>query len=224
MPISPDRLTAALPGLLELDARALIQLGRASSLRAYRPKETLYRAGDRADGLYIVLSGRVIVRRESAARAQMLHTETTGGVLGEIPIFGGGAFPASATALETTQCAHVPIGVIHRLIRDEPTFARFALRRMAARAESLLRRIDDLTASTVTTRLAGFIADRAAASSTSEFRLGVTQSALADELGTAREVVVRGIATLVNAGAIRRTGRSRFGVQSLSTLHALAGR
>ena len=224
MPISPDQLTAALRGLAELDARALIQLGRASAVRTYRPKQVLYRAGERADGLYIVLSGRVIVRRESAARSQMLHTEVAGGVLGEIPVFGGRAFPATATALETTRCAHVPIAVIDRLIREEPTFARFALRRMAARAESLLRRIDDLTATTVTMRLAGFIADRAATSRTPDFTLGVTQSELANELGTAREVIVRGIAALVSAGAIRRTGRSRFGVQSHSTLRALAGR
>jgi hypothetical protein len=51
----------------------------------------------------------------------------------------------------------------------------------------------------------------------------VTQQALAAELGTAREVIVRGIARLIEAGAIARAGRSRFVVRRLATLRAMAG-
>jgi len=224
MPVATEQLKATVPELEGVSERALAQMARASVLRTYQSQTSLYRAGDNADGLYIVLSGRVVVRRETTARSQMLHTELPGGVLGEIPVFGGGAFPATATAIEKTQCAHLPIAVVDRLIGEEPSFARFALRRMARRASSLLRRIDELTATTVTSRLAAFIADRADAASGADFTLGMTQSALANELGTAREVIVRGIAALVDAGAIARTGRSRFAVRKLLTLRSLAGR
>jgi len=223
MPISPETLRSVLPSLETVGERAMAQLARASSVRSYRAKAVLYRAGDVADGLYVVISGRVIVRRETASRSGMLHTERTGGVLGEIPVFGGGRLPATATALEPTQCCHVPTAVIERLLRDEPGFARFALQRMAVRAQSLLQRIDELTASTVTARLAAFVAARAAERETREFTLGMTQEELAAELGTAREVVVRGIARLIDVGAIARAGRSRFVVRRLATLRALAG-
>jgi CRP-like cAMP-binding protein len=223
MPIAPETLRAMLPGLESVDERAVLQLARASSSRSYRTNAVLYRAGDIADGLYVVTSGRVIVRREAASRSEMLHTERAGGVLGEIPVFGGGRFPATASALEPTRCCVVPVAVVQRLLRDEPSFARFALQRMAARAQSLLRRIDELTASTVTARLAAFVAARAADSATADFTLGMTQSELAAELGTAREVIVRGIARLIEAGAIARTGRSRFAVRRLATLRAIAG-
>ena len=123
----------------------------------------------------------------------MLHTERAGGVLGEIPVFGSGRFPATASALEPTECCHIPLTVVERLLRDEPSFARFALQRMAARAQSLLQRIDELTASTVTNRLAAFVAARAAESESVDFALGMTQSELASELGTAREVIVRAL-------------------------------
>lgn len=218
--MTPDQLRTALPGLQDVSERAVIQLARSSVLRAYQPSASLYRAGDQADGLYIVLAGRVVVRRETTSRSEMLHTELPGGVLGEIPIFGGGPFPATATALEKTRCAHVPVDVINRLLNEEPSFARFALRRMAARAESLLRRIDALTATTITSRLAAFIAERAAQSRGPDFTLGMTQAALANELGTAREVIVRSISALVDSGAITRTGRSRFAVRKLSALRA----
>src|SRR3954463_15258028 len=57
---------------------------------------TLFRAGDEASGLYVVLSGRLRVSRETAQRVELLHTEQAGGILGEIPVFGGSPFPATA--------------------------------------------------------------------------------------------------------------------------------
>jgi len=222
MTISAGQLKSILPGLADVAERAVAEMARASSVRTYRARAVLYRAGDIADGLYVVMSGRVIVRRETAERSEMLHTERAGGVLGEIPVFGGGRFPATASALEPTRCCHIPVAVVERLLRDEPSFARFALRRISARAQSLLRRIDELTASTVTNRLAAFIAARAAQSGAADFVLGMTQSELANELGTAREVIVRGIARLIDAGAIARTGRSVFAVRRLATLRAIA--
>ena len=63
-----------------------------------------------------MLAGRVLVVRESPSQSQMLHTENAGGVLGEIPVFGGGRFPATAHAIEPTRCAHLGIGVIERLL------------------------------------------------------------------------------------------------------------
>jgi len=65
---------------------------------------------------------------------------------------------------------------------------------------------------------------RAEASAATDFTLGVSQSALADELDTAREVVVRALAALIDARAIRRTGRSRFAVVRPAVLRAMAAR
>jgi len=223
MPIPAEALRSVLPGLETVDRDAVAHLARASVPRSYQVRAVLFRAGDVANGLYVVMSGRVIVRRETASRSEMLHTERAGGVLGEIPVFGGERFPATATALEPTQCCHIPIAVVERLLGEEPSFARFALRRMATRALSLLHRIDELTASTVTARLAAFVAARAAQDAAPDFSLGMTQGELATELGTAREVIVRGIAQLVDAGAIARTGRSRFVVRRLATLRSMAG-
>jgi hypothetical protein len=45
---------------------------------------------------------------------------------------------------------------------------------------------------------------------------------LAYELGTAREVVVRALRALVEAGAIGRAGRSKFTVLNLTVLRTLA--
>lgn len=186
----------------------------------FRPKQALFRAGLPADALYFVVSGRVRVSRETADRVELLHSEGAGGVLAEIPVFGGGAFPATAIAIESTECLKLPIDAVRRLLRDEPEFADYAVIRLALRAQSLLRRIDELTASTIGMRVAAHVLKR---SGDAPFSLGMSQAALAEEIGTAREVVVRAIASLVRAGAVRRAGRSKFQVSNWSTLRAMAG-
>ena len=212
-----------MPALGELPEATQARLMSGASERRYEAGATLYRAGDPADGLYIVLSGRVHVAREGAKNSEFLHAEGAGGVLGEIPVFGGGPFPASARAAEATRCAYLPTELIERLVREDSAFARFALRRLAVRARSLLRRIDDLTATTITARVAAHLLARAE-SLGSEITIGMSQEALARELGTAREVVVRALRSLVDAGAIARTGRSRFLVKQPVLLRAVASR
>jgi CRP/FNR family transcriptional regulator len=221
--ISLEVLRAAVPALGELPKATLARIASGTRERRYVTGTMLYRAGDPADGLYIVLSGRVHVTREVTTSSEFLHAEGPGGVLGEIPVFGGGPFPASARAAESTRCAFLPTELVERLVREDSAFARFALRRLAVRAHALLRRIDELTVTTITARVAGHLLSRAG-SSGSDFTLGMSQDALARELGTAREVVVRALASLVGAGAIARTGRSRFVVKQAAVLRAIASR
>jgi CRP/FNR family transcriptional regulator len=190
--------------------------------RSLRSGQVLFRSGDVASGLHVVLSGRIRVSRWTTDRMELLHFESAGGILGEIPVFGGGKFPSTAVAAEPARCAELPVAGVEALLRDSPEFARFAIHRLARRAHSLLQRIEELTTMTIPARVAGFVLERARGNE--EFTLGISQSALAEELGTAREVVVRAIGDLVRSGAIRRSGRSRFALGSLTTLEALARR
>lgn len=220
--IAAELLRDAVPALRELPMPVLQRIASAAALRRYPARAVLYRAGDPPTALFLVLSGRVRVTRDVDTATHVLHGEGPGGVLGEIPLFGGGPYPGTATAVETTRCAVLDAAHVERLLREEPEFARFALKRIAGRAHVLLRRLDELSAYTVTARLAAHLLRRATGSGGAELTLGMSQGALAGELGTAREVVVRSLRALCDAGAIRRTGRSRFAVASLARLRALA--
>src|SRR5919198_257955 len=186
--ISATELRAVVPGLETLPEPTLARLAAMVVKRRYAKGATLYRARSPCDGLYIILAGRVRVVRETTEHTELLHVETAGGVLGEIPVFGGGPFPATATAVEATTCAHLELAAVERLLKEDPAFAGFALRRLAERARGLLRRIDELTATTVTARLANYVLSRGGGSLGKEFTLGMSQEELARELGTAREV------------------------------------
>ncbi|HEY2376327.1 MAG TPA: Crp/Fnr family transcriptional regulator [Gemmatimonadaceae bacterium] len=211
----------SMPALRELPDATLARIASGGQERRYAKEATLYRAGDAADGLYLVISGRVHVTRERDNSSAFLHSESAGGILGEIPVFGGGPFPASARAATATRCVYLPLHVVERLLRNDSDFARFALRRLAIRARSLLGRIDDLTATTVTARVAGHLLAQAA-SLGADVTLGMSQEELARELGTAREVIVRALRSLVAAGAIVRSGRARFTVKQPAVLRSIA--
>jgi CRP/FNR family transcriptional regulator len=220
--ISADDLATHVPALAALPKATLDRIAASGVEHRYATNAALYRAGDDADGLYVILAGRVRVSRETASRVELLHTESVGGLLAEIPVFGGGPFPASAFATAPTRCLHLPLATVKRLLDEDPAFAHFALARLAERARTLLHRIDELTASTITARVATHVLSRAPSLGAS-FTLGMSQEELARELGTAREVVVRALRAIVASGAVERAGRSRFVVRSMATLRAIAG-
>jgi CRP/FNR family transcriptional regulator, dissimilatory nitrate respiration regulator len=220
--IPPTLLRASVPALAELPDATLRWVARLVVVRRYAARAVLYRTGDPAAALYFVLDGRIRVAHEREGADRVLHHEGPGGVLGEIPVFGGGEYPATATATEATRCAVLAAADAERLLREEPSFARFALRRMALRARVLLHRLDELSSVGVTARVAAHLLARADLSGGGELTLGMSQAALAEELGTAREVIVRSLRALCTLGAIRRSGRARFVVASLPALRAAA--
>jgi CRP-like cAMP-binding protein len=224
MPITVEELLGLAPSLRGLPEATLRRVATMAVEKRYAKGAILFRARAAADGLYIVRSGRVHVSRETDGHVELLHAEGAGCILGEIPSFGGGPFPATAVAHEPTCCVHLPLAGVHRLLADDPAFVRFALAGLASRARVLLRRIDELTATTITSRVADHLLARAGTSLGVAFTLGMSQEELARELGTAREVIVRSLRRLVASGAIERAGRSRFRVRNVDALRAIASR
>jgi CRP/FNR family transcriptional regulator len=213
---------ADLPALAGLAPRIVRRLAAVAVITRYPRRGVLFRAGDAPAALHFVLSGRVRVARRVESGSRVLHFEDAGGVLGEIPVFGGGPYPATATAAETVQCAVLASDAVERLLAEEPEFARFALRRIAHRARTVLERLDELSDYSVTARVAGYLLARADAASRNDLVLGASQAALAEQLGTVREVVVRSLRALCDDGAIRRVGRSRFAIVDERRLRDLA--
>jgi CRP/FNR family transcriptional regulator len=180
--------------------------------RRFARDETLFRAGSPPGGLYVVVEGRVRVLRDSDGRRHVVHTEGPGGTLGEVPLFAGGSYPATAIAVEPTTCALLTPAALRRAVADEPAVAFLLLGRLATRVRDLVQRLDDRSTRGVTPRVAEYLLARAGDGPASPLSLGMTQLALAEELGTVREVVVRALAELRRQGAIASLGGGRFAI------------
>lgn len=186
-------------------------LASHSTERRYGPGEVIFTAGSRPAGLLLVLSGRVRVVRGGGDRQHLVHYEGPGGALGEVPVFGGGGYPATALAAEATRCLLVPAESLAAAIRTDPELAFTFLARLAERTRGLVARLDRLAAYGVRERLVLFLMDRQRlAGEGLPFTLGATHEEVAQDLGTVREVVVRSLRELREAGVIRSAGRGRY--------------
>jgi CRP/FNR family transcriptional regulator len=220
--VSSDVL-AALPFGRGLPQSALEALAKRSIERRYRPRQTLFRAGETPIGIHLVLEGQVRVVREVAGRRQVLHVEDAGGTLGEVPFFSGGTYPATAIAAEPTRCLILPRDVIAGAIAAHPELAIHLLDRLSRRVRELVERLDALRFSPVATRLARQLASRMHPQGAAWIvALPLTQEQFAEEIGTVREVLVRELRTLRDGGVIASLGGGRFRVLDPDRLRELA--
>jgi len=188
--------------------------------RRFAPGETLFRAGDSPRGLMVVLEGRVRVVRQAGGRAQVVHVEGAGGTLGEVPLFAGGGYPATAVAAERTTCAVIAREALAAAVRSSPDAAFVLLERLARRVRELVERLDRSSLRPVSARLAAFLVARADSRGRAVISLGMTQQLLAEELGTVREVVVRELRALRTLGIVRSLGGGRYELMDRAALQA----
>ncbi len=171
--------------------------------------EMLWTAGSPIAHLVIIISGEVRVIRESGGRRHVLHTEGAGGTLGEVPFYSGGVAPATAMATVPTQCLMLGRDAIEAAIAVDPATAWVLLDRLARRVRTLVERVDRLAVQTAEVRLVGLLISRPQVAE-GIVDIGMSQAALAAELGTVREVVVRVLRSLRQRGLIATDGPRRI--------------
>jgi CRP-like cAMP-binding protein len=191
------------PGLVQ----ALANRGRQV---AFAPNEVLFLTGSEPRGWFVVLEGEVRVVRGSRGRQHVVHTEGAGGTLAEVPLVEGGVHPATAIAATATRCALFTRGQLEAAIAEQPRIAFLIARRLAARVRLLVDRLDDRSARSVDARLIEFLLSRPESRRGSSISIGMTQQALAEELGTVREVVARKLRELGRRGLVERVMAGRY--------------
>jgi CRP/FNR family transcriptional regulator len=220
--IAVDRLKAV-PFLASFPRSSLRVIADRSVERRFSTGDIIFRAGEPAAGLMVVLEGKVRVMRRAGDRAQIVHVEKVGGTLGEVPMFGGGNYPATAVAAEPTVCIVIARDVLMAAVKSNPESAFVLLERMAHRVRELVERLDRTALRPVSARLAEFLIGRADARGRATIAIGMTQQQLAEELGTVREVIVRELQALRAAGLVRALGSGRFEIVDAPALRQRAG-
>lgn len=215
-----ERLLATVPAFAALPAPARAALAHRGVLLSFARGEYLFHAGDAPRGLFLVLDGRVRVINERDGRRHLVHEDTAGATLGEVPLLQGGGYPASALAAGATRCALFSHDALHAAIAASPDVAWFLMRGLAARIRILVARLAQMSSTPIRQVLAAMILERAIGNA--PMALGASQQELAESLGTVREVVARQLTALKRAGAIRSAGRGRIAVADRKKLTALA--
>jgi len=202
--------TPLFAGLTETELRAL---AARVTRRSFQRGELLFGEGDPCTGLFLVASGRIrIFKLSPAGREQVLAIEGPGGSFAELPVFDGGDYPASASALEDAEVLFVSRRDFQNFCREHPDVALKVIAVVGSRLRRLVGIIEELSFTTVRQRLIAALvrlAENTGISSKEGLRIELAKSHqdLAAELGTVRELVSRNLSRLQAEGLLEVDGR-----------------
>lgn len=185
-------------------------LAQASQILQYKAGEDIFTEGDGATGFYIVASGQVKVFKLSAeGKEHLLHLFGKGEPLGEVAVFTGGRYPASAAAVKDTACLRLSRGRFLEIIEERPQLAMNMIATLSERLRRFTRLVEDLSLKEVSARLARYILDLSELKGgTDEISLDVTKGQLARSLGTVSETLSRTLGKMKAKGVIDVNGRT----------------
>jgi CRP/FNR family transcriptional regulator len=181
--------------------------------RQFSPGELIFSEGEPCAGLWVIESGRVRIFKSSpTGREQVLAIEAPGNSVAELPVFDGGNYPASAAAVDDTTLLFVSKQEFHSLCLVHPKVALKVLRVVGKRLRLLVGIIEELSFTTVRSRLISLLLRFARQGTKTaagvEIQLPASNQELAAQIGTVRELVSRNMSRLQAEGLIRIEGRS----------------
>jgi len=203
-----------LPLFNDLSEDELALIAERVSIHRYDSGAIIFFEGDVCRELFIVKEGMVkILKTAPSGRQQLIGVERAGNSLSEVPVFDGGAYPATAQAVASTILLRLEADHFRGICLSRPEVALKVIRVLGHRLRSMGSLIEDLSFSTVRGRLVAHLIRVAQecgrhTSRGIEFELTENNEELAARLGTVRELVSRNLGRLHNQGWIeirRRT-------------------
>lgn len=214
---------AKVPIFSGLTESELSFLAQCAVPRSYSAGQSVFGEGEPCSGLYVVESGHVRIFKSSAnGREQVLSIDGPGSSIAELPVFDGGNYPASATAIDDTTLIFVSRQDFQALCLAHPQVSLKVLRVIGSRLRRLVGIIEELSFTTVRHRLASFLLrlahkDGKRSGAGAEIILPVSNQELASHIGTVRELVSRNLSRLQAEGILQIDGRT----VTISNLKAL---
>lgn len=186
-----------------LESRLLARIAETGSTRHYPAHAVLINEGDRAESLFIVLSGRIKVYASSEAGKQVvIATHGPGEYVGELSL-DGGVRSASVITLEPTVCSVVSGVDLRDFLAHNPGFALHLIHKLIRRVRHATDRVKSLALDDVYRRVVRLLEE--VSSPVGETRVAqerLTQQDVADRVGASREMVNRIFKDLSQGGYI----------------------
>ncbi len=142
------------PLLGALSSAHRLRLTREARLVTLGARQVLWRKGERADHLGLVLVGRLALSRADGRRDTLLDVVGPGELLGEVAFTLEACYQSDAVCLRRARVALVSARLMHDLLEAEPRATTELALRLAEQVVRLMRQLETLSASSVDQRLA----------------------------------------------------------------------
>ncbi len=201
-------IIAASPLFNGLPADQMAAIGKIAVTRSYSRGETLFSEGDDGVGFYVMVEGQVKVFKLSPeGKEQILHIFGAGEPIGEVPVFTGTPYPASAETLAASRAAYFPKADFVRLIAANPTLALNMLAVLSRRLRQFTVQVEHLSLKEVPARLASYLLLLSGKTRRTRVTLPISKTQLASLLGTIPETLSRILTRMIAGGLIRMDRR-----------------
>lgn len=177
-------------------------------IKEYKKGEILFIAGQKAEGIYCIQSGKVKkVIKDPNGKDAIINIKGHGDLVGHYHLFNGENFIASAIALEDTTVCLIEDDFMMDMIQKEPSLAIHFIKHLSEELNSFDFKISSLVSKNVKSRLADLLIQMSTTYGTQQhkgIRLDVrlTREEIASLIGTANETVTRFITEFKECGII----------------------
>lgn len=187
------------PDLLALEDSAKAMLAKHARI-VEAPVGTIgYSEGMPCNAYVLRLAGQSRVYKLSSSGREILLYRVAAGetcVLTTTCLLGRSDYPASTVVEEPIRDVIVPAPVFNQLMIESSVFRRFVMENYGALISDLIVLLDEVAFHSLDARLAKLLLDE------SNSTISRTHQQIADELGTAREVVSRQLKRLEQKGCV----------------------
>ncbi len=165
---------------------------------------TLFHEGEECRGLYLLGEGTVkIFKTSGSGREVMLAIERAPSSVAEVPLFDGGPYPATVSAVGPVVAYLLTTPDFHQVCRLHPEVPLKVLAVTGQRLRNLVHVVESVTFGSVRQRLARALLEFGDQTGAESFTLPVTHEEMAFRLGTVREVVSRNLSRFQAEGLLR---------------------
>ena len=212
--VNHGQTLAKVPIFSGLAEEELAFLTQRAVPRHYSAGQIVFGEGQPCSGLYVVESGHIrIFKSSSGGREHVLSVDGPGSSVAELPVFDGGTYPASVTAVDEATLLFISKQDFQALCLGHPQVSLKVLRVVGARLRRLVGIIEELSFTTVRHRLASFLLRQAhhegkPKNGGVEIILPSSNQELAAQIGTVRELVSRNLSRLQAECIIEIDGRN----------------
>ncbi|CCO22147.1 Crp/Fnr family transcriptional regulator [Maridesulfovibrio hydrothermalis] len=187
-----------------LSEEQLIKLESIAIARELVKGEQVFAAGDEAKGFYSIEAGKVKIYRESlSGKEQIIHIFGPGEIFGEVPVFQGSSYPASAVTLTKSTLLYFSRERFEKIIREDPGLAMSMLALLSGRLRQMVNHVAALSLAEVPSRLASYLLLLKSTQNSSILELDLPKGQIAAYLGTIQETLSRVFKKMNQQGLIR---------------------
>lgn len=212
-----EQIEALFPALRDLPAALRTALFAQGALHTVPAGTSLFSPGDPCTGLPLVIDGIVRVGKTTPnGREILLYRVETGEscILSSGCLLGHNQYSANGVAETKVTLFHIPALLFQELLLAVPPFREFVFGMLGARLAEVMELVEEVAFHRVDERLARLLVHRGPV-------LNASHQAIADELGSAREVVSRLLGSFEHRGWVQ-LGRERVTVTDPKGLATLA--